>query len=508
MKKLLFALLLAMPAYGLAQNVYFGNLHAHSSYSDGRGIPDNAFASAEAAGLDFFAVTEHNHAAADGKGDARDGILIANDPTLYSGSPNALVEAANRHNVDGRFVALFGQEFSTISSGNHINVIDVPVVLRSTNGRFDLLATEVGALRDSTGAVPLLQFNHPRIQRSNDRDYGRDDFADERTWVATMDPLVELIEVLNAPALSDGTGFRSDRNEPEYFRYLNLGFHISPSAGHDNHYRNWGTSTDARVAVIAPSLTRANILQALRQRHTYATEDRNLRVIFRANGALGGDIIAPPADNSELALTVELKDDDEPGARYRIDVYQDQPGGSPASAPVETFEVVGDTPAPARLDGVTFAGEGSFVLLRITQFRPDDDEEGRDDRVWTAPVWFEASAQAPQVLTARIRIAALLPNPAGDERLNETITLRNGGSSAVDLAGWQLRDLAGNLWSLDTAGTLAGGQETTLRRGGQALSLNNNGETVELLDPTGAIVDTVSYGIVAENEVIRPPSGP
>ena len=484
-----------------AQNVYFGNLHAHTSYSDGRGLPDDAYRMAREAGLDFYAVTEHNHAAGDGKADARDGILIATNPSLYSGTPVSLREAADQNNVDGSFVAIFGQEFSTISSGNHVNVFDAPSVLRAPNGQFNRLVDEITPMRDSTGASPLVQFNHPRIQRSHDEDYGRTDFDDERDWIATMDPLVELIEVLNGPALSDGHGHRSDRNETEYFHYLNLGFHLAPSAGHDNHYRTWGFSTDARVAVLAPELNRNAVLTALRQRHAYATEDRNLRVIFRANGALGGDILAPPAPGSDLQLTVQITDDDEAASRYRVDVYQDQPGGSPASAPVESFEILGNTPAPVPLDGIPFDGPGAFVLLRVTQFR--SDEHDKDDRVWTAPVWFETAA-ASTVVPAAIRIVGLIPNPAGDERLNEQVTLENSSSAPVSLAGWRLRDLAGKIWALDSGGSLAAGQRVTILRNGQPLALNNGSETVELLDPAGVPVQTVEYSGASEGQVITP----
>lgn len=42
-------------------NVYFGNLHAHTVYSDGSGAPDEAFDAAREAGLDFMAITEHSH---------------------------------------------------------------------------------------------------------------------------------------------------------------------------------------------------------------------------------------------------------------------------------------------------------------------------------------------------------------------------------------------------------------------------------------------------------------
>ena len=46
---------------------YYGNLHSHTSYSDGTGTPAQAFAFARNTAptpLDFLAVTEHNHSGA------------------------------------------------------------------------------------------------------------------------------------------------------------------------------------------------------------------------------------------------------------------------------------------------------------------------------------------------------------------------------------------------------------------------------------------------------------
>ena len=79
--------------------------------------------------------------------------------------------------------------------------------------------------------------------------------------------------------------------EKDYLHYLNLGFHLAPSTGQDNHYRTWGTVSDARVAVLADNLTKQEILNALKNRRAYATEDKNLKVIFRANGHLMGSIV-------------------------------------------------------------------------------------------------------------------------------------------------------------------------------------------------------------------------
>ena len=87
---------------------YFGLLHSHTSYWDGVGTPDEAFDYARnTAKLDFFAVTDHNHAAAPGN----DGVYLT--PQLYQKTQ----QAAKSHTKSGTFVALCGQEFSTISSG-------------------------------------------------------------------------------------------------------------------------------------------------------------------------------------------------------------------------------------------------------------------------------------------------------------------------------------------------------------------------------------------------------
>src|SRR5215470_17383292 len=82
-------LLLAL-LYGIAypQQVFFGNLHSHTSYSDGSGTPAEAYNHARnVAHLDFLVITDHNHREAENgaSADRRDGVLIAKDHTLYEG---------------------------------------------------------------------------------------------------------------------------------------------------------------------------------------------------------------------------------------------------------------------------------------------------------------------------------------------------------------------------------------------------------------------------------------
>jgi len=103
-------------------------------------------------------------------------------------------------------------------------------------------------------------------------------------------------------------------------------------------------------------------------------------------------------------------------------------------------------------------------------------------------------------------IARILPDPTdGPDRQREAVTIRNGGGTPVDLTDWLLRDLAGSVWRLTGLGVLQPGQESTIRRGGMAMSLDNDGDTVELLDPTGQLVDAMTYlqtqpGVEIEHE--------
>lgn len=102
---------------------------------------------------------------------------------------------------------------------------------------------------------------------------------------------------------------------------------------------------------------------------------------------------------------------------------------------------------------------------------------------------------------AMVRISELLPNPSGDETQNEQVTLVNKGSVSADFHGWKLRDAANTTWSLDSVSSLGAGASVVVRRNGQQMSMNNNGDTIELLNAQGTVVQTVTYGRVAEGEI-------
>lgn len=103
--------------------LYRGPLHGHSRYSDGMGEPKTIYAAAKKEGLDFAAITDHNHPAARGgvKPDdvrAKDQAgtpTVAEDPALYTKTFEHAKAA-----TDETFVGLVGVELGTIGKvGGH-----------------------------------------------------------------------------------------------------------------------------------------------------------------------------------------------------------------------------------------------------------------------------------------------------------------------------------------------------------------------------------------------------
>jgi hypothetical protein len=368
-------------------NIYFGNLHAHTSYSDGVETPDKAYAYArDVAKLDFLAITEHNH--------LMGGFQSTPEKRreLYVGKePASLVNAAKRLTEDGKFVALYGQEFSSMSKGNHVNVFEVPEPIEVMNGAFHTLLEWMKKHSDSTGRPAVLQLNHPALGRPGRTtvgrlDYGRDDFGDDAGWVRAMGGAASLIELLNGEPPAD----KPDTRAPQimdhfYLVFLQLGFRVAPTGNQDNHRANWGVATEARTAIMAPALTTRALIDAMRARRVYATEDRNLRVWIRVNGHWCGDILRTPS--REARIDIRIEDSDEPEAEYTVEAFSGEVGGDMATI-AGTLELRGDT-ASHSMPGIRLDRNNQYVFFRITQ-------AGKvPDRAWTAPVWLETGSPSP-----------------------------------------------------------------------------------------------------------------
>lgn len=261
---------------------YWGDIHSHSTLSDGSGPPRMAFAQARANGLHFFALTDH------------DGWL-----TLDATEWDEIGNVATAANVDGAFVALRGFEYSNEEKG-HINVFGTNTWVSRDDPNYDTLPEFYAWLAAQPNAIA--QFNHP------DPSYGGtfDNFA----FNAAASAKIFMQEIGN-----NAQGYV--RYEPQYPQSLGKGWRVAPTINSDTHQLTWGNDTDHRTGIIAPSLTQANVLDALRARRVFATEDKNLAIALQSNGVWMGSTISA---TSTLNFTVTVVEpDNEPMQLFLYD---------------------------------------------------------------------------------------------------------------------------------------------------------------------------------------------
>ena len=154
-----------------------------------------------------------------------------------------------------------------------------------------------------------------------------------------------------------------------------------------------------------------------------------------------------PALNTNLIFRIQLNDADEPAANYRVEVFSGTVGGAVADAVrIATREGNGEI----LINDVPYTGGQQYFYFKIIQTNDDDAE----DRVWTAPVWFEPNAiTEPPIIPAMLTLSV--------DRVGEVATITNTGGQAISLAGFTLRSVKG-----DQRFTFSGGPAITLQPNG------------------------------------------
>lgn len=404
-----------------ASNVYYGLLHAHTSFSDGVGTPEEAFKRAKNKGVDFFAVTPHNHSAAEkGAKDRTDGVLIATNHELYSNNTKityqnddgdsftekSLLQAA-KDKTSADFLPIYGQEFSSISKGNHVNVFNVNSVITIPNGNFTGLIEHLNSLPNKEQII--VQLNHPSVykdlfysgssskeMKKMNNDYGIDEVDGEFSRLVQMaDRYFNLIEIITGPAMKKNEipNYHYHRNHgDDYYFYLSQGFHISPSVGHDNHYKTWGNTTDARMGIISPSLSLSDVTSAFKSHKTFATEDSGAAITFKVNGHDMGSAISLAPDD-DLVMEVVVTDSNETHKSLEIELvygtiepqYKSNYQMLRLKSGVQEKISGKQLGTKIKINGYVASGNPEFFFIRAEQ------EDG--DRIWSAPIWINHPKQ-------------------------------------------------------------------------------------------------------------------
>lgn len=411
------------PALPGGMRAYWGLFSGRSTFGNGDGPPALAYARARANGLHFLALTD---ASAD----------LVDLEWLETG------EQALSATAPGQFVAWRGQTWSQPEAGS-LTVVGGETLLSPENPAGQSLAALYGWLAGQAEA--FAQFEQGG------------DFPFEPAVAGR----INLFEV--------GYGVEPYlKFELPWLRALAVGWRAGPAIAAGGGGVQWGADTPHRSGVVAPDLAPAELLAAVRARRVFATEDGNLALAFRANGAWMGDSL-PAAQ--PLAFEVYVVDGDGEGAALTL---------FDGAVPLATG-LLATTPATWTAEVPGRAGHHYWVKA----VQPDGDA------AYSAPLWIEGSA-APQ----NLRINEVMPAPAGvdwngdglADADDEWLELHNPGPEPVGLGGWQLVDAAGSAYDFPLGAVVPPGGFYVLFPRPAGLALNNNGDALTLrrLDVTEA----------------------
>ena len=99
---------------------------------------------------------------------------------------------------------------------------------------------------------------------------------------------MRAIAVISGPAFSKletyadaGTRYSGPKAGTDRYQYvLQRGWKVGPEAHGDNHCLNYGTSTRNRTVVLATSLGKASVMDAMLNRRFYTSSDMNAQMFF------------------------------------------------------------------------------------------------------------------------------------------------------------------------------------------------------------------------------------
>ena len=415
---------------------YWGDLHSHTSFSDGAGPPHYALAMARAAGLHFLAITDHDHY-----------LTLAKWANTLSQTINAT--------TPGAFVALRGVEWTGDPAG-HVNLFNIDVIPNHTDPQFDTLSK----LYDWLIANPtvIAQFNHP------DPAYGGnfDNFALNSNAVGQ----VCLQEIGN-----NGQGYLTF--EPAFVQTNAIGWRVGPTNNSDTHLANWGFHASTRTGIVAPALTESDLLAAMRARRVFATEDSNLALTLRLANAWMGSVLTA---TGQLPLVVDFIDPDpEPLTLFVYD----------GNLPLATASLLSST---GQWTTTVNARPGHYFWAKVVQ--------ADGDTAYTTPVWIEGQSPPEAISINEILPAPHDWDWDGNglaDYNDEWIELYNPLDQTVGLGGWRLADGSGLAFNIPLGVSIPPHGFATFYHAQTNFSLNNDGDTVTLTHPTGVVVDSFSY---------------
>lgn len=316
-----------------------------------QGPPSEHFSLAKTDGYDFYVTTDHSQEA----------ILQAPSEAWATTKQEAAQSS------DDNFVGIAGFEYSENDGPGgtgHINVINSAGILNALAPGIDLpyfynwLKT---APANGEGPI-VVSFNHPGPDQYNNWAYRDPEVTD----------IITLLEVINS---------NSKIHYEAFVNALDNGWKVSPVCGNDNHGLGGIGRNTSRTFVLSENKTKPAILQAMRQRRTYASLDKNMQCRYTVNGQIMGSTLNQPGTFA-FDISISDPDTDKPKDKItKIDIVRD--GG----AVVQTYS---PTPGYSVHWNPTITDSTSkYFFVRIWNAGGGDAPEPvpASPVAWLAPVW-------------------------------------------------------------------------------------------------------------------------
>lgn len=331
------------------KKIYFGDLHCHTGFSDGKQTPKEAFLKARAEGnLDFMAITDH-------------AASITVEKFLET------QKAAQECTTDD-FVAIAGCENGfddSYTNEYHIPVLNGGELITFSSNTW---CSESDCLENFTDILSnhgqaIAGFAHPQeASWPTEKLWNGYNMAHHRS--EKVRSFVRMIEVCNE------TSAYNLIHEKLYATALDCGFRVSAIAVSDTHEANWGSAKlRARTALYLEELTLESVLSALRNQRGYATEIPDAILGFWVNGVfMGGDI--PQTTSYQMHIEIIVPEESEKNKLAKIQIISDY---GMTLYEIEPYSYKAELEPIIKTDSARY-----FYVRALTV---------SGERIWSSPIW-------------------------------------------------------------------------------------------------------------------------
>jgi hypothetical protein len=365
----------------------YGNLHGHSTYSDGRAstlTPADDFNYARTAiGMDFLGISEHNHSTA--------GMQIVDYKAGYNQAEatNGLPNAAGNP-----FLTFYGMEWGTISGGGHVLVYGFKdSLINWETGNYDILV----AKSDYIGLFDTIR-KRPNAFATLAHPNNGDFTGLTGGYKGVADSAVVSVAIESGPAFSTATNYSDYPSSLAYINYyknvLKQGYRVAAQMDQDNHEMTFGTANGNRMVVLSKERTREALVRGIRAMRVYASNDYNAQLSFSMNGFIMGSQIRH-SDN--LIITVNHTDADAE-ALSAVQLWGGKVGG--ADATLLHTSTTNTTYMTNQALGETW-----YYYTVLTQ--------GDGNKMVSAPIWLTREAAQAPLPVRLLDVTASIQNEKG-----------------------------------------------------------------------------------------------